>query len=251
MRKSLFFVLLVMSVIMTAVAPAMAQDDSSWRVRRVSDGSYGPELPLSRPGYGTSTNEVATVVGDTLTFKTADGEVTLDGGCNQAVVMPNVYARNAGGRDWGFVVWELNPAVTEANNEMAVLSWELAKQQVAMESCEDLPDTELLTHVYVVTQDPDNARLVVLTPFHEFRRSTGENHVLMIAPGDTFYGWHVGLGNSQDNLCDGGSCYLVQSPVWGFAGGGVINSTWAGEIPADARPITPARIRRIMRTLGS
>jgi len=45
MRK-LFPVLLVMSIIMTAVAPAMAQEDSEWRVRRVSDSSYGPELGL-------------------------------------------------------------------------------------------------------------------------------------------------------------------------------------------------------------
>lgn len=249
MRK-LFPVLLVMSIIMTAVAPAMAQEDSEWRVRRVSDSSYGPELGLSRPGVGTSENEVATMVGHSLRFQTADGEATLTGGCQQAVLLPDTYARNAGGQDFGFVVWELNPAVTEAMNEIAVLSWELAKQQVAMEDCEDLTDTELLDHVWVVSQDPNNARLVVLTPWPEFRRPTGENHTLMVAPGDTVFSRHVGLGASDNNLCDNGNCLLVESPVWGWAGGGVVNY-WEDEVPDTVRPILQARINRVVSSLDS
>jgi len=249
MRK-LFPVLLVMSIIMTAVAPAMAQEDSEWRVRRVSDSSYGPELGLSRPGVGTSENEVATMVGHSLRFQTADGEATLTGGCQQAVLLPDTYARNAGGQDFGFVVWELNPAVTEAMNEIAVLSWELAKQQVAMEDCEDLTDTELLDHVWVVSQDPNSARLVVLTPWPEFRRSTGENHTLMVAPGDTVFSRHVGLGASDNNLCDNGNCLLVESPVWGWAGGGVVNY-WEDEVPDTVRPILQARINRVVSSLDS
>lgn len=220
-----------------------------WRVRVVEDGSYGPELELSRPGVGTSENEVATMVGYKLVFQTADGEVSFGGGCQQAIIAPDTYAWNAGGQDWGFVVWEVNQEVTETANEMAVLSFELAEQQVKWEDCEDLPGTELLDHVIVITQDNNNPKYVIVTPWSEFRRATGENHVLMIAPGDTFYGWHVGIGDSENNLCDGGGCYLPQSPTWGWGGGGIINSNWSGEIPADAIPVDPTKVQEVLDSL--
>lgn len=259
MRKIVFYVLLVASIIVTAVAPAAAQETTEtptpdtataeWRVRRVSDGSYGPELGLSRPGLGTTEFEVATMGGYELRFQTADGEVILTGGCQQAIIAPNVYARNSGGEDWGFVVWEINPNVTNTTNEMAVLSFELAAQQVQWEDCDDVEETGLLDHIYVVTQDEENSRLVMLTPWREYRRSTGEDSVLMIAPGDTFYGWNVGLGDSQDNLCDGGGCYLESAPTWGWVGGGIINSTWEGEIPSDATPIAQDTIDSVLESL--
>ncbi len=217
-----------------------------WRVRQVQDGSYGPELGLNRPGYGTGEFEVSTAVGVTLTFPTKSGEVVLGGGCQQVVMPPSTYCRNCGGSDWGFVSWEFNPQVTESTNEMAVLSWELAKQQVEWESCEDLPVDQLLDHVFVVEQDGE---YVKLTPWREWRRPTGVDHTIMFAPGDMVYGWHIGLGNSQDNLCDGGGCYLPSAPAWGWVGGGVVNSTWPGEIPEDAKPIPQSKVQDVLESL--
>lgn len=216
-----------------STTPTTAQDN--WRVRRVSDGSYGPELGHSRPGVGTSDNEVATIVGYNLSFMTSNGEVFLGRGCQQAILPPNTYAWNAGGTDWGFVVWEINPTTTNALNEMTVLSFQLAQQQVEWESCPNKPDTELLNHVMVITQDTNSPQHVTITPWREFRRATGENQVLLIAPGDSFYGWHVGI-NTENDLCDGGGCYLQNAPTWAWGGGGVINSKWVGEIPPNATP---------------
>ena len=221
-------------------------EDGAWRVKHSQDGSYGPELGRSRPGYGASFDEVMTVVGFELTFPTANGEVVLGGGCQQAIVPPQTYCKNCGGTDWGFVGWNFNLTETNAINEMAVLSWELAKQQVGWESCPSLTDAELLDHLMVVEQD---GQFVKLTPWREWRRATGENAVLMIAPGDTFWGWHFGLGNSQDNVCDGGNCYIVRSPTWGWGGGGVINSTWSGEPPTGTQEVLQEKIDAIMATL--
>lgn len=210
----------------------LTNDGSTWRVKLNQDGSYGPELGHSRPGVGTSDHEIGIIVGHTLSFITREGEVVYDSGCVQGVLLPNTYAKNSGGADWGFQTWVYNTQVTGWENEMLVLSWEAAQQQVDWEDCPDLPANQLLEHVLVISQDEE---YVTVTPWLEFRRASGENRTIMFGPGDAVFGWHLGLGDSQDD-CDNGGCYLPSAPSFGWCGGCVINSTWPGEIPADAVP---------------
>ncbi len=196
--------------------------------------AYGPELGHSRPGYGTVENNVGIVVGHTLSFQTAEGEVVLDGGCNMAILPPETYAKNAGGIDWGVFTWDFNPEATNAPNEMTVLGFEAAGQQQKWEGCED-PKAKF-DRTVVIVQDEENPEFVKVIPWREYRRETGDNNVLMFAPGETVYGYHVGLGNSQDNICDEGGCYMPEAPGWGWVGGGVVNP-WKEEVEG-IEPVT-------------
>lgn len=225
------------------------------RVWHSQDTSYPPEYPLGRPGYGTAANEIMTVVGHTLVFQTAQGEVIFDDGCQQAIVPPGVYAWNAGGDDWNYTGWYWDEFQTEWINEMAVMSYQLVQQQISWEDCPNRTAEERMAHVMVVEQD---GKFVKLTPWSEWHRASGENHTIMFAPGDRVYGWHMGLGsaytgikgqNGQDNLCDGGGCYLPSAPTFGWCGGCVVNSTWPGEIPSDAVAIPQSKIDAVMATL--
>lgn len=202
--------------------------------------AYGPELGHSRPGYGTVENNVGVIVGHTLSFMTAEGEVVLDGGCNMAILPPETYAWNAGGIDWGVFTWDYNPEATNAPNEMTVLGFEAAQQQQQWEGCSDPRAT--FDRAVVIVQDKENPQFVKVIPWREYRRETGDNNVLMFAPGESVYGYHAGLGNSQDNICDGGGCYIENAPGWGWVGGGVINP-WKEEVEG----ITPATIPEEMK----
>lgn len=230
--------------------------DGSWRVQKAQTYSYGPQLGYSEPGFGSAEDEVGIVVGYHLTIYTRNGLQEFGGGCQQFAFPPGVYARNSGGTDWGAIAYRWNPEKTSWENELAVLTWEAAKQQVKWEECDNLADVDLLDHVYVIEQDGE---FVKATPWREYRRASGVDHTIMFAPGDRVYGWHLGLGsawdaskpgqNGQDNLCDGGNCYLPEAPTFGWVGGGIINSTWPGEIPDNAVPVPQSKIDQVMATL--
>lgn len=218
---------------------------TQWRVRSVQDISYGKELGFNSPGFGTGDNQIGTVVGYELVLNTSEGEVTLGGGCQQLVLLPNVYAQNAGGTDWGFVSWELNTSVTTWENEFLVMSWELAKQQQYWEGChEDTPDEELLGHIYVVEQD---GRFVKITPWFEYRRISGENRTIMFGPGEEVAGWHLGLGDSDNNVRTGDGGYIEVAPSFGWVGGGVVNP-WPEEVDWMI-PISESDLQQVLDSL--
>jgi len=227
----------------------------SKRVAHSHNDSYAPEEGVVRPGYGTSEIEIMTVVGYELRFQTAQGEVVMTGGCQQAIFPPNTYAWNAGGVDWNYTGWYWDQFQTEWINEMAVLSWELVQQQIDWEDCPNVTPEERMAHVVVVEQD---GKYVKLTPWSEWRRASGVDHTIMYVPGDDVYGWSIGIGSEyngvpgqdgQDNLCLGGGCYYPNARHIGWCGGCIINSTWEGEIPNDAVPVPQSKIDAVMATL--
>ena len=229
--------------------------DGSWRVQKAQTYSYGPQLGYSEPGFGSSEDEVGIVVGYHLTIYTRNGLQEFDGGCQQFAFPPGVYARNSGGTDWGAIAYRWNPQVTQWQNELLVLSWEVAKQQIQWESCGNLRDDQLLEHVYVIEQDGEFVKAI---PWMEYERETGDNNTLMYGPGEKVWGWHLGFGNAytgrkgengDNNVCDdGNNCYLPNAPTWGWVGGGVINGG-VNKPPVDVPAIPQSRIDQVMATL--
>ncbi|PIR64076.1 MAG: hypothetical protein CO156_02320 [Candidatus Pacebacteria bacterium CG_4_9_14_3_um_filter_40_12] len=210
--------------------------DGTWRVKLWQDLSYGPELGHSRPGFGTSINEIGIAVGVDLSVIIDGKEVMLGGGCNQIAVMPESYARDAGGNDWGYRSYQFNPEVTQALDELVVLNHEWARAQINDEDCPELSDEELLIHTFVFWQDSEGVDH--LQPWQEFRRATGEDNVIMVHPSDgAMIGWHCGEGDSQDNLADNGQCFVEDVNFWGYLGGGVVHP-WEGEVPANTVDVT-------------
>ncbi len=229
-------------------------DDGTWRVRKTQDWPYAPGLGYQEPGFGTNINEIGIMVGWHLSVNTSNGRVHHDGGCQLYALPPETYAKNGGVEDGGYHSYEINTSVTSWENELLVLTWEAAVQQRQWEGCW-AEDMDLLDHVFVLVQDGE---FVTPVPWREYRRASGVDRTIMFGPGDTVYGWHLGLGsawtgvpgqNGQDNLCDGGNCYLAEAPTFGWVGGGIINSTWPGEIPDNAVPVPQSKIDQVMATL--
>jgi len=218
--------------------PVIATPNGDWRVYMRQDISFPPELGEVSPGFGVAADEVGVVVGANLFVLTPDGRVDLGPSCQQLAIVPGTYCKDCGGTDFGFYGWAANPAVTEVTNELAVMSWEYAVNEIDRHDCPLVDPAEVMEHVMVVEQAEGSDTLVTLTPWHQFRRASGEDHTIMYLPGDTVYAWHIGGLDRQNDVCDGGGCYVKKAPVSGWFGGGVANSTWPGEIPADAAPLT-------------
>lgn len=220
-------------------------EDTSWRVWENQGQSWAPQEGYVQPGFGVALGdenitELGIAVGVEMTFETITGTLRLQGGCQQTLILPGTYARDMGGTDWGLKSWWVNLENTHLQDEAMVLSWEAARQQVEREECPDLPDDELLDHVYVVTQVMDEygmpTELVNVTPWEQFRWATGEDQVRMFAPGSDVVGWTI-YGPSGEVLCDGGDCVAENTTFWGWVGGGVVNP-WEGEYPSSPRYVT-------------
>lgn len=159
---------------------------------------------------------------------------------------------DAGGNDCDIVV--LNPGfypdlrITDARYEIYDLpdrdqdGWiTVLAEQRAEEQGEHYLCSGDVEDVLVWSADPHEE------PWATRRRASGEDYLIPFNAGDEVFGFSIylgdvvyteGVGHDGNLICDGGGCYLPEAPTHGWVGGGVVNSWWPGEIPADAVPIS-------------
>lgn len=220
--------------------PTLSSLTGNEPLRLFAHDADAPEPPASSFGFGAEPNGFVVVVGVDIDDPESGWEIP-GSGCEQLLVLPGVYVRNGRINDGSFWSYVVSQAAIAENDdaviEYAVLnSRERAFEQADQEECEDVVDPDApLAHIWVVWENADEGWLE-FHPYDEWRRSSGENDTMRFFRGDEVFGYHIGYGDSQDSLCDGGNCWLPIAAEDGWCGACVV-SPWEGEVPTDASPI--------------
>ena len=240
MQRVLFFlVVLVMTVVLAA--PVVAQEDCIFEVAGfclIRDmpllhhaDSYPPEAGPGSFDIGVNEGQIGLVFGTHVEWP--QGDLDAGGsGCDLVVLNPGWY-ENLRVEDARYEVYDLPER--DQDGWITVLATQRVEEQARHYECSNTMD-----NVLVWSADPHE----------EFwtnrRRASGVDYLIPFYQGDTVYGFSIyrgevtyteGVGHNGELLCDGGNCYLPDSPFDGWCGGCVVNTWWQEEIPANTTPI--------------
>lgn len=216
----------------TVMAPVIAAEEP---LALLYNDACEPEDGPCSFGYGPEGgNGFVVAVGVELSFAEADWE--FPGSACEQLLLLDGYMRDAtivDGSYWSYVV---DPAVAAADDDTVLeyaidTSRKWALQQYEDEECTKEIDPENpLAHTWVGWEAEDGWHFM---PYTDFRHASGENDTLRFFAHDIVVGWHIGYGDSDNDLCDGGNCYVSDAEQDGWCGGCVV-FPWDGEVPAEA-----------------